>query len=157
MVRVLNLYTFKPNFVCDDTNEERCEFFVQALVEAMETGDSLAWFIELKREQVWLMQKLSRDLIERTDGNYYRNHVLLDVLDIYKKYVDQFGNGSAFGTDCIELCHKLALTLFELFACATKIVVFMEVDRDPNDVLTMLLQHLADCDLVVLEKIFLLK
>lgn len=155
MTRVLNLYTFKPNNVSNDNVEDEVEFMLQGLVESLEsdTTDKYACFIELKREQALIMQKVAHDFKHYLQGTYFRNHVLLDSLALYKKYTTEFGDSSAFGRECVALCVEIVFSVFELFGCASEIVVNVKQDIDTTDVIYVLLEGLHNASLVSLQKV----
>ncbi|AAS82656.1 ORF82 [Agrotis segetum granulovirus] len=151
----LNLYTFKPNVLCLDESDEREEMYIQGIVEAVENQscDKLACFLELKKEQVLLLKRLSDHILNRTSGNYFRNHVLLDVLVMYKKYNEEFGEDTAFGNECAQLCLEIVQLMYELFSCTTNIVVLIESEADPEDEINLLLAHLERSKYIATEKV----
>lgn len=152
----LNLYTFRPNFACNDEGDECAELYIQGIVEALNDNakDKLACFLEIKREEVLLFEKFSRDLRNNTEGSFYRNHVLLDALVMYKKYSVEFGDDSAFGRELVKLSLELVCSLFETFSCAAdKIVVYVESDSNPEDEFNVLLRYLEGCRYIELEKV----
>jgi|WetSurMetagenome_2_1015567.scaffolds.fasta_scaffold18666_3 hypothetical protein len=153
---VLNLYTFRPNFVCDDEGADCVELYIQGIVEALNDNakDKLACFLEIKREEVLLFEKFSRDLRNGTEGSFYRNHVLLDALVMYKKYSVEFGDDSAFGRELVKLSLDLVCSLYETFSCAVdKIVIYVESDTNPEDEFNVLLRYLESCKYIQLEKV----
>nr|ANY57594.1 PlxyGVORF75 protein [Plutella xylostella granulovirus] len=154
MDRVLNLYTFRPKCLCDDLNNSRDEFLIQGVIESIKEKDNYACFLELKKEQLFLLKKLANNLLNDAAGNYFKNHVLLDVLDLYKKYITEYGSSSAFGKDCVNLCMEIVYTTYELFSCTTTIIVFIDTTADPADDIIALLQFLNDCNLIKLQKVF---
>lgn len=151
----LNLYTFRPNILCNDESDDHSEMYIQGIVESLvdTSKDKLACFLELKREEVVLFEKFSKDLQNSIEGNYYRNHVLLDVLVMYKKYNSEFGDDSAFGREVVKLSLDLVCSLYETFSCATKIVVFVESNVNPQDDFYVLLRYLTSCKYIQLEKV----
>ncbi|AIS92084.1 hypothetical protein [Erinnyis ello granulovirus] len=147
----LNLYTYKPssNTMCNDTiiTEHNETFHIQGILEALyDTSKSkFACFLELKREQCTLLQKLNYNLLYQRTGNFYRNHVLLDVLNLYNKYVEEFDDGeNAFNTEVVQICHDTVVCVFELFSCATNIVVFLKSDVDDTSPIVEMLQFLEN-------------
>lgn len=153
---VLNLYTFRPNLVCDDSADDCQDFFIQGVMEALndERKSKEACFLEIKREEALLLQKLARDLLDRTAGSFYRNHVLLDSLSLYRKYCEEFGDETAFGTECVRLSGEASVAVFELFSCATEVVVFVDSGADPRDPCSVLLAELESRGMVRLERVF---
>lgn len=155
MSRVLNLYTFKPTNVSNDSVEDDVEFMLQGLVESLDSDntDKHACFLELKREQTLLLQKMSNDFRYHLQGTYYRNHVLLDVLVMYKKYVDEFADASAFGRECVAMCVEIVYSVFEMFTCASEIVVNVQQGINTNDTVYVLLEGLQSSSLVRIQKV----
>lgn len=151
----LNLYTFRPNVLCDDENDDRSELYIQGIVEAFTDNnkDKLACFLEIKREEVLLFERFSKNLQHNTTGHYYRNHVLLDVLVMYKKYIVEFGDESAFGREVVKLCLDLVCSLYETFSCITDIVVFVEGNINTEDDFYVLLNYLSNCNYIKLQDV----
>lgn len=152
----LNLYTFRPNFACDDEGADCAELYIQGIVESLndDTKDKLACFLEIKREEVLLFEKFGRDLRNNIEGSFYRNHVLLDALVMFKKYSVEFGDDSAFGREVVKLSLDLVCGLYETFSCAAnKIVVYVESDSSPEDEFSVLLRYLESCKYIELERV----
>ncbi|ACZ63563.1 PrGVORF77 [Pieris rapae granulovirus Wuhan] len=152
----LNLYTFKPsaNTICDD-EIDKSNFFLQGVLEALQdnTKSKFACFLELKREQNLLLEKLKHDLINNNNGNFYRNHVLLDVLNLYKLYCEEFTEEeTAFDGEVIKLCYNMVLVLFELFSCTTNIVVFVKSTANYDDIIARALQSLQELGYITIIK-----
>ena len=158
----LNLYTYKPTSgtVCNDdvistTTTNHKSFHVQGLLEALyDTSKSkFACFLELKRQQCTLLHKLTNDLLHNCTGNYYKNHVLLDVINLYNMYTEEFDNGeNAFDTEVMVLCRDMVLCVFELFSCATNICVLLKNNVDETNPLVVLLKTLENLGYVTLIK-----
>lgn len=155
MNRVLNLYTFKPTNVSNDNVDDEVEFMLQGILESLEvnTVDKHACFLELKREQTLLLQKVAHDFKNHLQGTFFRNHVLLDVLVLYDKYVTEFGDASAFGQECVSLCVDIVYSVYEIFSCASEIVVNVKENINPDDVVYVLLQSLHSANLVSMHKV----
>ncbi|AQQ80361.1 P18 [Betabaculovirus altermyunipunctae] len=155
MNRVLNLYTFKPTNVSNDSVDDEVEFMMQGLLECLDsdTADKHACFLELKREQALLMQKVTNDFKNHLQGTYFRNHVLLDALVLYRKYVTEFGDSSAFGQECVSLCVDIVYSVYELFGCASDIVVNVKQGTNTDDVVYLLLKGLSSDNIVSIEKV----
>lgn len=155
----LNLYTYKPlnvDFIDDDAQP----FFIQGLMESLQdnTKNKLACFLELKREQTMLIEKIKNDLLTKRTGNFYRNHVLLDVLGLYKSYREELfpdAEGSSFDMEMSRLCADMVYCVFELFSCACEsIIVFMRhTANEKDDVLVGMLNALDQMGSVKLIKI----
>lgn len=158
----LNLYTYKPTSgtVCNDDiisadQKLNKSFHIQGILEALyDTSKSkFACFLELKREQCILLQKLNNDLLHNCTGNYYKNHVLLDVINLYSLYAEEFNNGeNAFDTEVLMSCRDIVLCMFELFSCATNICILLKNDVDETNPLVVLLRTLENLDFVTLMK-----
>ncbi|AER41513.1 P18 [Epinotia aporema granulovirus] len=154
----VNLYTFKPSVFCTDSDDTTDEFLIQGLSEALQddTKSKLACFLELKREEVVLIKKVHDNLLNKCNGDYYKNHVLLDVLVLYKKYSEEYGDDTAFGQECVSLSRELVISAFSLFNNATDIVVFVESRSDSDDVINLILLEMHDLGILKLEKVFVL-
>lgn len=155
----LNLYTYKPTTgtLCNDdiTTTEHTPFYVQGLLEALyDTSKSkFACFLELQRQQCTLLQKLTNDLLHNSEGNYYKNHVLLDVINLYGMYTEEFDSvDNAFDTEVMVLCRNMVLCLFELFSCVTNICVLIKNNVDETNPLVVLLKTLENLGYVTLIK-----
>ncbi|UXX41887.1 p18 [Psilogramma increta granulovirus] len=156
----LNLYTYKPTSgtVCNDDfhNNEQIynkPFYIQGVLETLNdtTKSKFACFLELKREQLILLQKLTNDLLYNCTGNYYKNHVLLDAINLYSMYTEEFDNDeNAFDIELTVLCRDMVLCLFELFSCTTNICVLIKNNVDRSNPLVVLLQTLENLGFVTL-------
>lgn len=159
MPTILNLYTFKPTAIeCDDSTEDReHDFYIQGLVESLTDPlkEKLACVLELKREHVTLLKKLTRDLIGKNTGHYFRNHILLDVLLLHNKYCQEFGEETAFGIDCIGLSLDMVHSVFEMFNNVTEVNVFVDRRSDPDDLFNVVLCYLQDNELINLQRVLL--
>ncbi|ABQ52025.1 hypothetical protein SlGVgp082 [Spodoptera litura granulovirus] len=155
MDRVLNLYTFKPKHVINNNNkeEENAEIMVQGVIEAIDSKDNHACFVELKKEQSLIMRKQNHDFANHCTGHFFRNHVLLDVLVLYKKYVQEFGNTSAFGKECVNACLDIVCCMYELFSFIADINVYVRADTDPDDDLFILLTYLQSSEYITIHRI----
>nr|UYX49713.1 p18 [Darna trima granulovirus] len=152
----LNLFTYKPpvETICDD-KPDLSEFFIQGILEALHDHNKSkhACFLELKREQNKLFEKLKTDLLDSINGNYYKNHVLLDVLNLYNLYAEEFNDeNSAFDTELLNLYSNTATLVFELFSYATNVVVFMKSTADKENALTQLIENLQQSKLITIIK-----
>ncbi|AMF83826.1 p18 [Cnaphalocrocis medinalis granulovirus] len=153
----LNLYTYKPlnNTLCNDDMLDKFNFHIQGKLESLQddTKSKFACFLELKREQNSLLKKLNKDLLHHNNGNYYANHVLLDVLNMYKEYVEMFADEeSAFDLEIVALCKDTVFVLFELFNNVNNIVVFVKSYANQHNILTKLLNELKMKHLVTIIK-----
>ncbi|APO13963.1 P18 [Plodia interpunctella granulovirus] len=161
MSSTLNLYTFRPhNTFCNDDAEDREDYFIQGLVEALhdDRKNKFACFLELKREQLYWLNKLCRGLMECCQGNYYKNHALLDMLNIYKMYQEEFQDDTAaFDLEVKQLMRSMVKSTFLLFSCATQVVVFIQSPIDESDLLTNLLLDLEKEGYITLMKIVRIK
>ncbi|AAM70282.1 hypothetical protein [Phthorimaea operculella granulovirus] len=154
---VLNLYTYNPprDTVCDDLHNEKSPFLLQGVLEALHEPNKskMACFLELKREQRLMLYKLRQDLVENCHGTFYRHHILLDLLNMYKMYRDEFDDDtSAFDLGVCEICLDMVHTVFELFQCATDIFVFVESSANENDIIYELLNGLSERKIISIVK-----
>ncbi|QOD40046.1 p18 [Matsumuraeses phaseoli granulovirus] len=155
-VNTLNLYTYKPSkvIVCNDPNDRQM-FFLQGITEALydNTKTKQACFLELKNEQNLLLKRIKNDIIGHTSGNYYKNHILLEVLHLYSKYCEEFNNiQSVFETEVVQMCRDMVIVTFELFNCVTNVVVFVEANVDKSNVISAILNQLEQQSVVTLIK-----
>ncbi|ABC61207.1 unknown [Choristoneura occidentalis granulovirus] len=153
----LNLYTYipSPNVICNDDIDSTKNFFIQGIIEALndDSKSKFAILLEMKREQSVLLKRLKHDLLHHNNGNYYKNHILLDILSLFSVYCDEFDNiESAFDIDLKVLCQEIVCTLFELFNCVTDITVYLKADLNDDNVIVILLHELQALELVTLIK-----
>ena len=155
MNRVLNLYTFKPTNVTNDSVDDHIDLVLQGIVESLDNKntDKYACFLELKREQAHIFHKLAHDFTHHLEGTFFRNHVLLDVLKLYESYVKEFKDRSAFGQDCVAQCIDIVYSVYQVFNRTSDIVVNVKQDINPNSVVYILLEGLQSSNLVNIQKV----
>lgn len=149
------MYTYKPETICDDDDDDDNRFYVQGIMEALRepSRSKLACFLELKLEQKLMMEKLKNDIVTKCTGNYCKTHILLDLMNLYKTYTEEFDDEtSAFDLEVLNACRETVKCVFELFSCVTDITVFVEATADEEHILTCLLTSLRDDEIVSLVK-----
>ncbi|AAQ21678.1 unknown [Cryptophlebia leucotreta granulovirus] len=155
MATTINLFTYKPNTECDDDFNDKQNFLIQGILEALtdDQKSKQACFLEIKREQCLLLKKIKHDLINKCDGKFCRDHVLLDILYLYDLYLTEFDDQqAAFDMDLMQTCREIVYDTFELFSCATNIVVFMHASASYSDALAQLLIDLENRNCITLMK-----
>lgn len=150
----LNLYTYKPSsdVVCSDELDV-CIIYIQGIMESIYdiTKDKLSCFLELKREQNCVIKKLKHDLLNHIEGNYYKNHILLDLLNLHNMYNEEFNNDtSGFDIEIINIHTETTMYIFELFSCATNINVYVKSGVDKENVILQMLYALSEKNLITI-------
>ncbi|AKN80808.1 P18 [Diatraea saccharalis granulovirus] len=152
----LSLYTYKPSGANNVVDEET-PLFIQGIIESINdrTKSKMACFLEMKREQMLIFERLKNDLLNKRSGDFYRNHILLDMLSLYKTYSVEFSDEtSSFDREVLKVCADMTYFAFELFSYVCKsITIFVRHSvTEDDDVLLTFLKRLNDTDVVVLIK-----
>nr|AJA91718.1 ADOR78 [Adoxophyes orana granulovirus] len=157
-VDTLHLYTFKPKNLGYDMDSD-CQskaIFVHGILESVNdsTKSKLACFFELKQEQLNMLKQLKNDMIERATGNFYRNHILLHMLNWYNDYCEEFDDfDSSFDNKIVEMTQELVSISFELFSCMSKVIVYVRYDADESHNIMGLLRKIESRNIINVYKI----
>lgn len=128
----------------NDKLDDNNVLYFESIIECFddESCDKFSFFAALKKEESLLMKKTVYDLIEHADGNYCKNHVLIDALLMYKTYVELVDE-SAFGNDILESCVDYVTNIFRLFRLQSRIIVVLPPHANlAQDNLSEVLKHL---------------
>lgn len=94
-----------------------------------------------------LYKKTVNDLQNYSSGHFSNNHVLLDVLILYKKYYELDDNG-VYGANLLSSYQTLAFSIFKLFSLFSNITVILPSVFDPSHKVNQLLKFLLDKNLI---------
>ena len=93
------------------------------------------------------MKKTFYDIVEHNNGNYCKNHVLIDALLMYDTYV-QLVDETTWGSNILESCIEFLTYIFRLFRLQSRIVVVVPKHLNEQDNLSALLKHLLDLSII---------
>ncbi|AKN80585.1 P18 [Perigonia lusca single nucleopolyhedrovirus] len=149
-----------PNVVNDKPYDEDVIYFesvVECLDDDNEDCDKFSFFATLKKEGSLFMKKTFHDLLENNNGNYCKNHVLIDALLMYKTYVELVDE-SAFGSDILKSCIDYITNLFKVFRLHSRIVIVLPSTASTyidwqQDNLSALLKHLHQLSVIEIVEI----
>ncbi|AJD80773.1 hypothetical protein [Pseudoplusia includens SNPV IE] len=139
-----------PNGMQNDKADDGDIIYFEGIIECFddETADKFGFFAELKKEEALFMKKTFYDLIEHNNGNYCKNHVLIDALIMYKTYAELVDE-SAFGVNILNYCVEYLTHVFKLFRLQSRIIVVLPANVDwQQDNLSALLKHLLQSTLI---------
>ncbi|QAT90357.1 hypothetical protein KM622_gp071 [Spodoptera exempta nucleopolyhedrovirus] len=149
--RTINLYlTDMPEGIVNDKPDDGDVVYFEGIIECVDDGscDKLSLFSELKKEEALFMRKTFNDLLEHNNGNYCKNHVLIDALIMYKTYVELVDD-SAFGVNILNYCVEYLTHLFKLFRLQSRIIIVLPSHVDwQQDNLSALLKHLLQNSII---------
>ncbi|AKR17310.1 P18 [Urbanus proteus nucleopolyhedrovirus] len=134
-----------PDGVTNDKIEDDNVIYFEGIIECFddETCNKFSFFSELKKEEALFMRKMFYDLLEYNNGNFCKNHVLIDALIMYKTYAELIDE-SAFGNNILESCVDFITNLFRIFRLNARILVVLSNRIDySQDNLSALLKHLS--------------
>jgi hypothetical protein len=132
----------------DKPNEDNIIYF-QGIIECFDDAgyDKFSFFAELKKEEALFMKKTFYDIVEHNNGNYCKNHVLIDALLMYDTYV-QLVDETTWGSNILESCIEFLTYIFRLFRLQSRIVVVVPKHLNEQDNLSALLKHLLDLSII---------
>ncbi|ACI47445.1 P18 [Spodoptera eridania nucleopolyhedrovirus] len=145
MERTIYLYLVDmPEGVNNDKPDDNDVVYFEGIIESVDDGscDKLSLLAEIKKAESLLMRKTYNDLLEHNNGNYCKNHVLIDVLLMYKTYVELVDD-SAFGVNILKYCVDQLTYIFKLFRIQSRIIIVLPSHINwEEDYLSALLKHL---------------
>ncbi|QNV47883.1 p18 [Alphabaculovirus altersperidaniae] len=133
-----------PEGVNNDKPNDDDVIYFGGIIECVddESCDKFSLLSELKKEEALFMRKTFNDLLEHNNGNYCKNHVLIDALLMYKTYVELVDD-SAFGVNILNYCVEHLTNLFKLFRTQSRIIIVLPSHINwEEDNLSALLKHL---------------
>lgn len=133
-----------PEGVNNDKPDDNDVVYFEGIIESVDDGscDKLSLLAEIKKAESLLMRKTYNDLLEHNNGNYCKNHVLIDVLLMYKTYVELVDD-SAFGVNILKYCVDQLTYIFKLFRIQSRIIIVLPSHINwEEDYLSALLKHL---------------
>ncbi|AAM09203.1 hypothetical protein [Mamestra configurata nucleopolyhedrovirus A] len=139
-----------PEGVQNDKPDDNDVIYFEGIIECIddESCHKTSFFSELKKEEALFMKKTFSDLLEHNNGNYCKNHVLIDALIMYKTYVELVDE-SAFGVNTLNSCVEYLTYLFKLFRLQSRIVIVVPSHVDwQQDSLSALLKHLLNNSII---------
>ncbi|AAG53824.1 unknown [Helicoverpa armigera nucleopolyhedrovirus] len=149
--RTIYLYLCDPpENVQNNKQDDDSVIYFEGIIECMldETCDKFSFFSELKKEEALFMKKTYNDLIEHNNGTYFKYHVLLDALIMYKTFVELVDD-SAFGKSILTYCEQFVAYIFKLFRLQSRIVVVLPPNVNwEEDNLSALLNHLLQLSVI---------
>jgi hypothetical protein len=149
--KTIYLYLFDlPEGTHDDKPNDDDVVYFGGVIESIDdqSCDKLSMLAELKKEESLFMRKTFNDLLEHNNGNYCKNHVLIDALLMYKTYVELVDE-SAFGLNILNYCVDYLTNLFKLFRLQSRIIIVLPSNINwKEDNLSALLKHLLDNSIV---------
>ncbi|AXS67738.1 p18 [Cryptophlebia peltastica nucleopolyhedrovirus] len=150
-MKTINLFLHDmPPGVQNDKEIDENVIFFDGVIECVEDDhtDKYCALAECEKINALLMQKIVVDLLENSNGNYCKNHVLIDSLLMYKTYVELVDE-SAFGENFLESCVLHITSIFKLFRAQSRIVVLLPSNINwKQDNLSALLKHLLQLSLI---------
>lgn len=133
-----------PEGVNNDKPDDNDVVYFGGIIECVdeEACDKFSLLSEIKKEEALFMRKTFNDLLEHNNGNYCKNHVLIDALLMYKTYVELVDD-SAFGVNILNYCVEYLTNLFKLFRTQSRIIIVLPSHINwEEDNLSALLKHL---------------
>jgi hypothetical protein len=133
-----------PEGVHNDKPDDNYVIYFEGIIECIDDDSchKLSLFSELEKQQALIIKKTYYDLLDHNNGNYCKNHVLIDALIMYKTYVELVDE-SAFGVNTLNSCVELLTYIFKLFRLQSRIVIVVPSHVDwQQDNLSALLKHL---------------
>lgn len=139
-----------PEGIVNDKPDDNDVVYFEGIIECVDDSscDKLSLFSEVKKEEALFMRKTFNDLLEHNNGNYCKNHVLIDALIMYKTYVELVDD-SAFGVNILNYCVEYLTHLFKLFRLQSRIIIVLPSHVDwQQDNLSALLKHLLQNSII---------
>ncbi|ACF05359.1 hypothetical protein [Adoxophyes orana nucleopolyhedrovirus] len=149
--KVINLFLQNmPAGIQNDKLDDENVIYFDGVIECIEDQqtDKFCALAECEKIKALLMQKILIDLVENSNGNYCKNHVLIDLLLMYKTYIELVDE-SAFGINFLESCFLYITSVFKLFRTQSRIVLILPSNINwEQDNLSALLKHLLQFSLI---------
>ncbi|AUA60309.1 P18 [Operophtera brumata nucleopolyhedrovirus] len=156
-MNTIQLFLFTPHDVENDKPDYGNDtIYFEAINESVfdASCDKYSLFAELKKEEALFMKKTYDDLVHYFNGNFYKNHVLLDALVMYKTNIEEHVDNTAFGKNILDYCENFIVSLFQLFRLQSKIIVLLPRNHNlDEDNLSALLKRLSDQSIIQIKTI----
>ncbi|AUV65351.1 hypothetical protein [Alphabaculovirus myunipunctae] len=139
-----------PKDVNNDKPNDDDVLYFEGIIECIddEQCDKFSIVSEMKKEEALIIKKTLKDLLEHNNGNYCKNHVLIDVLIMYKTYVELVDE-SAFGVNLLKSCVDIVTNLFKLFRLQSRVVIVVPSRASwQQDSLSTLFNHLLNHSII---------
>lgn len=156
-MNTIQLFLFTPHDVQNDKPDYGNDtIYFEAINESVidASCDKYSLFAELKKEEALFMKKAYDDLVHYFNGNFYKNHVLLDALVMYKTNIEEHVDNTAFGKNILDYCENFIVSLFQLFRLQSEIIVLLPRNHNlDEDNLSALLKRLSDQSIIQIKTI----